>query len=729
MQIYNLRGSYMNTINNPLSTDEFSRPIAQLKELAYNLWWSWNYEAQDLFKELDNDLWEKVEFSPIRTLLHLERDALENAINNQHFLDKLDKVMNKFHNYLNSKETWFQKNYPPNSQQKIAYLSAEYGLHESLPIYAGGLGILSGDHCKSASNLGLPFTAIGLLYREGYFSQNINPDGWQESIRVPHNFSEMPMQEVKDSNGQELFISIPIANREVYAKIWQVKIGRINLYLLDTDIGHNNETDRRLTSGLYSGNHETRIAQEILLGIGGVRALRKLNIQPNAWHMNEGHTAFSLLERARELVASGRTFLEAWEIIKPSTVFTTHTPVPAGHDAFSLELTEHFLGGFRNQLGLSQEEFMRLGLDSNNMFNLTVLSMKGAKWINGVSKLNGEVTRKMWWTLWPDIPAHERPIASITNGIHTQTWLAPELKKLHEKYLSPDWEETIEDKKMWESLENIPAQELWQIHCGLKSKMIDRVRMRIRTQRERHGENQSSIDAVENIFNPDALTIGFARRFATYKRATLIFRDMPRLYNILNNPQKPVQIIFAGKAHPADHPGQELIKRIYQISREEGFKNKIIILEDYNMRVARYLVQGVDIWLNNPRRPQEASGTSGQKVAANGGLNFSILDGWWWEGYNGYNGWSIGGEIEYSNHDEQDESDSRSIYKTLEQVIVPLYYHRAADGIPYRWIDYMKESIKTVSPEYSTQRMVQDYTTKFYIHAMENSEKVLERVY
>jgi len=719
----------MSNLNISTKLQELPEPLSQLTELAYNLWWSWNSNALELFKQLDAELWEEVQFSPIRLLARIEKNKLEQAANDSSYLAKLQGVMKDFHNYLKADNTWFKKNYPANSAEKIAYFSAEFGLHESLPIYAGGLGILSGDHCKSASDLGLPFTAVGLLYREGYFSQQISPEGWQESISTPHNFQEMPMQEVRDQEGQELIISVPLDNREVSAKIWQVQVGRINLYLLDTDIPLNSETDRKLTSGLYGGNHETRICQEILLGIGGVRVLRKLNIHPDVWHMNEGHTAFSLLERARELVAKGHSFEEAWEKIKTTTVFTTHTPVPAGHDAFSWDLMNYFFDPYPSQLGLTRERFMQLGLDSNNMFNLTVLAMKGAQWINGVSKLNGEITRKMWWVLWPDLPPEERPITHITNGIHTQTWLAPELSNLYSKYLPEDWQERLEDKKMWEDIEDIPNEELWQVHYNLKRKMIERIRLRMKEQRQRHGENEQYINEVENIFNPDALTIGFARRFATYKRATLIFRDMHRLYNILNNPDKPVQMVFAGKAHPADRPGQELIKRIYEISKEEGFKNKIIMLEDYNMRVARFLVQGVDIWLNTPRRPLEASGTSGEKAGTNGVLNFSILDGWWWEGYNGYNGWAVGSEIEYGNPEEQDEADMRSIYNNLEKEVVPLFYHRGPDNVPYRWVDLMKEAIKTITPEYSTQRMLQDYTNKFYVPAIERGKRVPQEVY
>lgn len=719
----------MNKFNSLSSIAALPESINRLPELAYNVWWSWNWDAVDLFAKLDENLWEEVTRNPVKMLLSLQGEQLEKAANDPSYLESYRKVMAKFDQYMNPAETWFTKNYPDNQDQIMAYFSAEFGLHESLPIYAGGLGVLSGDHCKSASDLGLPFVALGLLYREGYFSQQINPEGWQESIYTPHNFYEMAMQEVKDENNNEVIVSVNLPGRKVLVKVWKIQVGRIPLYLLDTDIPENSEHDRKITSGLYGGNQETRIAQEILLGIAGVRALRHLRVDPSVWHMNEGHTAFLLLERARELVAQGHPFHGAWVKIQDTSIFTTHTPVPAGHDAFSWEMIDHYFGEYRSQLGLSREDFMRLALDSNNMFNMTVLAMKAAWGINGVSKLHGAVTRRMWWMLWPDLPEEQRPIIHITNGIHTETWLAPELAYLYDKYLPEDWRKRIEDRDMWEMVENIPAQELWVIHQQLKSKMVDRVRMRISAQRKRHGEHPDYIDQANHLLDPTALTIGFARRFATYKRATLIFTDMHRLYNILNNSERPVQIVFAGKAHPADRPGQEFIKRIYEISKTEGFHGKVIMLEDYNMRVARYLLHGVDVWLNNPRRPQEASGTSGEKAAANGILNFSILDGWWCEGYNGYNGWPIGHEWDYGNHDEQDQADSRCLYTTLEQVIIPLYYHQDKNGVPHRWVDRMKEAIKTVTPDYSTQRMVQDYTNKFYVPAASNSAKILQETY
>jgi len=719
----------MNNSNSLSGIPALPESINRLSELAYNIWWAWNYDALELFSRLDENLWEEVARNPVKMLLNLKKDNLEQAAADPSYLASYQEVMAKFDDYINPASTWFSRNYPDHTQQTIAYFSAEFGLHESLPIYAGGLGILSGDHCKSASDLGIPFIGIGLLYRQGYFSQQINLEGWQEPIYTPHNFHEMAMRELKDEQGNDLIISVALPGREVLVKLWKIQVGRIPLYLLDTDIEGNSPEDRKITSGLYGGNLDTRIAQEILLGIAGVRALRKIGINPDVWHMNEGHTAFLLLERARELVEKGDSFHAAWAKLKNTSIFTTHTPVPAGHDAFSWEMMDHYFWDYRSQLGISREDFMRLALDSNNMFNMTVLAMKASSWINGVSKLHGKVTRRMWWTLWPDTPEEERPVTHITNGIHTTTWLAPELSQVYDQYLPSDWRERIEDRQMWETIEDIPAEKLWNAHHQLKSKMINRIRTRIRSQRERHGELPDYIEEALSLLDPNALTIGFARRFATYKRATLIFSDMHRLYNILNNSAKPVQIIFAGKAHPADRPGQEFIKRIYEISKQEGFKSRIIMLEDYNIRVARYLLQGVDIWLNNPRRPQEASGTSGQKAGANGVLNFSILDGWWCEGYNGYNGWPIGNEWEYCSHEEQDAADVHSIYTTLEQTIIPLYYHQDKNGIPHRWVDRMKEAMKTIAPDFSTQRMVQDYTTKFYVPAAQNAAKIPQELY
>jgi len=703
--------------------------INRLEELAYNVWWAWNSDALELFSRLDNVLWEKAARNPVRTLINLREEKLNQAAADSSYLRLYRQVMGKFDSYLNSTNTWFRRNYPENQQQSIAYFSAEFGLHESLPIYAGGLGILSGDHCKSASDLGLPFIGIGLLYKQGYFSQQISPEGWQESIYTPHNFYEMAIREVKDEQDKDLVVSVSLPGREVWIKVWKIQVGRIPLYLLDTDIEVNSEHDRKITSGLYGGNQEIRIAQEFILGIAGVRALRQLGLKPDVWHMNEGHTAFLLLERARELVEQGSSFSGAWSKLRSTSIFTTHTPVPAGHDAFSWEMIDHYFSEYRSLLGLNREEFMCLALDCNNLFNMTVLAMKGAQWINGVSQLHGEVSRKMWWTLWPNLAEKERPITHITNGIHTETWLAPELGQLYDQYLPENWRERIEDRMMWEAMEKIPAEQLWNLHLQLKTKMVERIRSRIRTQRERHKEKQEYIQEAESLLDPHALTIGFARRFATYKRATLIFTDMHRLFNILNHQKRPVQIIFAGKAHPADRPGQEFIKRIYEISKQEGFRSKIIMLEDYNMKIARYLLHGVDIWLNNPRRPQEASGTSGQKAGVNGVLNFSILDGWWYEGYNGYNGWPIGDELDYCNYEEQDEADSRSLYTILEQIIVPLYYHQDENAIPHRWVDRMKEAIKTITPEFSTQRMVQDYSNRFYIPAAQSVAQVLEEAY
>ena len=708
--------------------DKFKR----LNDIANNLWWSWNPEAIDLYRDIDLDLWEKLGKNPVRFLQEVSQKKLHARLNDPEFMARLDSVVAAYDSYMSDNDTWFANTYKDKAGKRIAYFSAEYGLNEVLPIYSGGLGVLSGDHCKSASDLGLPFTAIGLFYKQGYFSQRINREGWQETCFNNLNISQLPIQPAYNSNGEQAQISISFAGRTIYAIVWKVQIGRINLYLMDTDVEQNSPTDRALTSRLYGGDQETRIQQEIFLGIGGIRVLDALGITADVFHMNEGHSSFMGLELMRKMIQEkGLTFKQAKEVVANSAIFTTHTPVPAGNDVFPLYMMDKYFGDFWGKLGITRNEFLELGLKKgeDHQFNMTVLALTLAGRKNGVSELHGAVSRNIFNNVWPGIPQNDIPIQHVTNGIHTLTWLSPKMKELYDKYLSPDWKKHIYSSSTWENIESIPDKELWETHKELKIKLINFVREKIKQQKMQNGESMEAIRNVDSYLNPDALTIGFARRFATYKRANLIFRNLARIQNILNNPQMPMQIIFAGKAHPADKPAHDVIKNINDIARQEGFYGKVIILENYNMTVARNLVQGVDIWLNNPRRPLEASGTSGQKVSINGIINFSILDGWWCEGYDGTNGWVIGDETEFDNENTQDNTDSESIYDTLEQKIIPLYYKRNSEGIPTDWIRVMKNSIKTLSWNYSTDRMVQEYTNRFYVPAMETVAKVSDNYY
>lgn len=692
--------------------------LGKLRDIANNLWWTWNSEAAEMFRMADESLWEETGGNPAALVNRIGSKKLEQLANDESFLEAYDDVVSRFDAYMDRTDTWFSRTYPDLEGHMVAYFSAEYGLSETLPIYSGGLGVLSGDHCKSASDLGIPFTAVGLFYRQGYFNQKINHDGIQETIFSTLNINDLPVSQVTDENGEPLLISVDLPGRTIHASIWQIRVGTVNIYLLDSDVPMNIEQDRHITSRLYGGNHETRIQQEILLGIGGVRALEALGIRPTVYHMNEGHSAFLCFELIRRAMAKYNiSFHEARELVSPSLVFTIHTPVPAGIDVFPHDAMDMYFTTYRESVGISREEFLALGQDPGNPygFNMAVLAMKMASGRNGVSKLHGEVTRKMFRNLWPGVPEEEVPITHVTNGIHTLTWLSPVMKKLFDKYLTEGWEDRIYERSTWESIENIPDEELWEAHQSLKKSMTEYVNGRIRSgcMSNRSMKSCTGID-------PGALTIGFARRFATYKRATLIFRDIERIRKLLGKENAPVQIIFAGKAHPADKPAQDLIKYINDISGQEGFRGKVVLLENYNMALARRLIQGVDVWLNNPRMPLEASGTSGQKAGLNGVLNFSVPDGWWKEGFNGQNGWAIGTGAIHTDEHYQDNVDSDSMYETLENIIVPLYYQRDEKGIPRGWVRMMKESIMSLAAYFSTHRMLQDYMEKLYVPAMEN---------
>ena len=700
----------------------FPARITRLGELSYNLWWSWNHEAQSLFTMLDARLWERTHHNPVKFLRTLLPQRLQAAAQDQTFLRLYDKVLRDFDLYMqNGDKSWYTRTYPDLQNETIAYFSAEFGLHECLPIYSGGLGILSGDHCKEASDLALPFIGVGFLYPQGYFHQYISPDGWQTAAYPRLDLSSVPAIPARTPDGKEIIIHVELNGQVVHAKIWQIKVGRTTLLLMDTDVESNAPELRDLFGKLYGGDQRVRISQEIVLGIGGVRALRAMNINPTVWHMNEGHCAFLVLERAREMLQEGASFAEASEAIRADTVFTTHTPVAAGHDEFPFQLMDEYFFQFREQLGLDREEFLSLARHDQPWgptFSMTILALRMSGQHNGVSKLHGEVSRKMWSFLWPEKPASETPISHITNGIHTPTWLAPELLQLYDRYLQPDWIERIDDPQTWAGIKDIPDELLWNTHQHLKRKLLDFIR-RGRQEEWSHRESSSSqILASGTLLDPDILTIGFARRFATYKRATLIFRDTNRLKHILSNSERPVQIIFAGKAHPQDEGGKRLIQQIYGFAQDSGFAGRIVFVDNYDIALGRQLVQGVDVWLNNPRPPREASGTSGQKAALNGVLNLSILDGWWCEGYDGHNGWGFGEDREYPSEDAQDAADSTALYTLLEEEVVPLYYARNFSGYSHAWVAYMKEAICSAAPQFSTARMIKEYTTRLYVPAM-----------
>lgn len=696
---------------NPKVARPLPPAIERLSELAINLWFSWNHDALQLFAQMDPAKWAQSGHNPVRLLYDLDDAQIDALCSNAEFLTQYQQVIGKFDAYLNG-PTWFQDKHGDRGYVQIAYFSAEFGFHESLPIYSGGLGILAGDHAKSASDLGIPLVGIGLLYKKGYFTQKIDASGGQQSELYAYDFGRLPISPVLQE-GRPLTVTIDMPGRAVTLQIWRVQVGRNPIYLLDADHEANSQADKELTAQLYGGNQDTRIAQEIVLGIGGVKALRALGIYPNVYHINEGHAAFLTLERLKELLHLGLPFHVAVETVRSATVFTTHTPVPAGHDTFSIGMVEHYLGPLLHELSRHKQSIVALGLDHHTgQFNMTHLAMNTAGLRNGVSKLHGQVSRDMFKEFHGHIDAKEVPIGSITNGVHLDTWTAPEWKELLSRFLPGTWREEQDNKHQWQQVEVIPDESIWRVHQQLKEDLVRYARRNIMEQRKRNGESQERIEEVRHYLNPKALTIGFARRFATYKRANLIFNDLYRLKKLINDSERPVQFIFAGKAHPADFPGQELIREIYRISQMKEFLGKVVMLENYDMNMARYLVQGVDVWLNNPRRPLEASGTSGQKAAMNGVLNFSVLDGWWEEGYNGTNGWAIGttGTADWA---VQEKENTQSIYHILEKEIIPLYYNQGE--IPHQWINRMKRSIQSLSPVYNTHRMVQDYTEQTYL--------------
>ena len=698
--------------------------LKHLQRIANNLWWSWEPEARELFKRIDIELWHAVRHNPVEMLGSLQQATLEALAADEGFMSNLKQVDEKLKSYLSS-STWFEKHHGRNHTLKTAYFSMEFGFHESLPIYSGGLGILSGDHLKSASDLGIPLVGVGLLYRQGYFRQYLNIEGWQQEIYPENDFYNLPLHLERDANRIPLAVELDFPGRKLKAHIWRVQVGRVPLYLLDTNLEENTPEDREITAQLYGGDQEMRVRQEILLGIGGIRALRLLGIEPNVCHMNEGHSAFLGLERIRVMMAEkGVSFREAQEVVRAGTVFTTHTPVEAGIDHFPPELVDRYLSKFYRGMGLSRDEFFGLGRQNPNNhhepFCMAVLALKLAAHANGVSELHGEVSRQMWKNLWPELPEEHLPLSSITNGVHPKTWLSYDMASLLTRYLGSRWLEEPTNVAAWRRVSRIPDAELWRVHERCRERLVGFARERLKAQLAQVGATPKEIEAADEVLDPETLTIGFARRFATYKRGTLLLRDPERLARILNNSERPVQIIFAGKAHPHDNEGKELIRQIVRFSKEEPFRHRIVFIEDYDMSVARHLVQGVDVWLNTPRRPLEASGTSGMKVAFNGGLNMSVLDGWWCEGYRGNNGWAIGkGEV-YGDIEHQNEVESRAMYDLLEKEIVPLFYDRNHDSSPRGWLSWMKNSLMSLCPVFSTDRMVQEYNDRFYIHSFDH---------
>ncbi len=697
--------------------------LQALHKLAYNMWWCWNADAVALFRRIDVDIWESLGHSPVKMLGATPQTRLEKLAKEEGFLAHMDRVEEALNNYM-SAPTWFQDTYGAEKYARVAYFSAEFGIHESVPVYSGGLGVLAGDHLKSASDLGIPLSGVSLMYREGYFRQYLNVDGWQQERYPENDFFNLPLIPETMQDGAPLLISVRLPGRDVFARIWRIQVGRVPLYLIDCNIPQNRQHDRNITAQLYGGDQHTRIEQEIVLGIGGIRALKALGKMPTVCHMNEGHSAFCSLERTRLLMEeNGYEFATATEAVKAGTCFTTHTPVPAGNDAFPVHMMDHYFGEYIKGLKIDRTSFLNLGREKPNQehenFSMTVLAIRMSNTSNGVAKLHGVVSRKMWKGLWPELPEVEVPITSITNGVHTHTWISPEISQLYHRYLGAQWEEEPTNFDIWQRVDVIPDAELWRTHERRREKLVSFARNRLKLQLQRRGAPPAEIEAADEVLDPDALTIGFARRFATYKRGNLIFRNLERLAAIVNNKDRPVQIIFSGKAHPKDHGGKELIAHVTQYARRPEFRRRIVFLEDYDMNVARYMVQGVDVWLNNPRRPLEASGTSGMKVNCNGGLNLSVLDGWWDEGYLGDNGWAIGRGEEYSKDQEvyQDEVESRQIYDLIEQEIVPAFYTRGNDGLPRTWLKRMKRSIATNVPVFNTNRMVKEYTEIAYIPA------------
>jgi len=691
--------------------------LGRLEELASNLWWTWHPEGRALFRALDYPLWRQSGHNPIQMLYEITPEKLKTAAEDATLMSLYEAAVSAFDNRINNGGSWYAARYPGTRHGTVAYFSMEFALHSSLPIYAGGLGVLAGDLCKEASDLGIPMVAVGFMYPQGYFRQRISAEGWQDEEYDQLDFSKAPVTAISGPDGKQCLAEVQLKDRTLHVAAWLVRLGRVDLYLLDTDVKENHPEDRVLSNRLYTADREHRLQQEILLGIGGVRVLRAVGIEPAIWHANEGHTAFMMLERIREEVEKGTAFDRAVEAVQKTSVFTTHTPVPAGHDVFTTELIERYFQNYWPKLGTDRDTFLDLGRftgSRDSTFNMTILSLKTSGFRNAVSELHGKVTRRMWCNLWIDCTEENAPIISITNGIHVPTWIARENRQLFHKYLGPDWVRRLDDRELWKYFEDIPDRELWNAHQVLKRKLFHIVLERAQRRWARSDATPQQILAMGSLLDHDTLTIAFVRRFAQYKRPDLLFWDVDRLKRIVNDPWRPVQIIFAGKSHPADTSSKMLLQHVHTMARDRGFQGRIAFLEDYDMRLARYLVQGVDVWLNTPRRLQEASGTSGMKAVLNGVMHLSVPDGWWPEGYNSNNGWSIGDSELRDGIQGEDKADAEALYRLLEEKVVPLYYERERDGLPRAWVAMMKRSISSMVPVFNTRRMLKEYCEEMY---------------
>jgi starch phosphorylase len=694
--------------------------LAGLTELAYNFWWSWNNEARMLFKMLDRSGWKLSVHNPVKMLCNIDKNILNKAAKDQRFLRHYDAVMARFKDYMKKENSWFFENVVKPGDLSITFFSAEYGLHHSLPFYAGGLGFLAGDLLKECSDLGIPVIALGFMYPKGYFRQRITVDGWQINQDEPLEREHASISRVLNEKGEKLLVKIPVIEPPIFVEVWRVQIGKVTLYLIDTDIDANDPWNRSITSHLYSGNPEQRLRQEIVLGIGGTEVLNTLGVTCSVVHLNEGHTAFTILERIRENIEKGMNFDDAFDHVKSTTIFTTHTPVAAGHDVFPFPMMEKYFSGYWSSLNIDRDTFFKLGVDPNNSsagFNMTAFALRASLYHNAVSKRHGEVARDMWHPLWPDVSVDKIPIDSITNGVHVPSWIEPRMKLLFNKYLGPNWISDLDNLDIWELVDDIPNSELWDTHNWLKTKLVLRTMERARKIWMKENPDPRIILASGSLLDPTILTIGFARRFATYKRATLILQDIERLKNMLNDRWRPIQIIFAGKAHPNDDAGKLLLQQIFNVAKDPSFGGRIAFVEDYDEQLAQYLVHGVDVWLNNPLPPYEACGTSGMKASLNGVPHLSILDGWWIEGFNGKNGWTFGS----SNKERDDHADAESLYTVLEKEVIPLYYKVDDDGIPSEWVNVMKEVIKSTAPLFSARRMTKEYAMKYYQNALHSA--------
>jgi glycogen phosphorylase len=702
--------------------DRFIAPVQErLWALARNLWWSWDNDSAALFRDLDPLRWRQLNHSPVSLLNEYPLDKLEARAAELILHSRINYAYRRLREYQDAERTWGARHAGVLRPRPVAYFSAEFGVHESLPVYSGGLGVLAGDHIKSASDLGIPLVGVGLFYGQGYFRQRLDRDGWQHEEYLETDVNQLPMETAIGKNGRPVVVQVDTHHGAIYAKVWRVKVGRCDLFLLDSDVEGNTPEDREMTSRLYGGDGRVRVHQELLLGVGGLRALKALGITPGVLHLNEGHSGFAVLEAIRQrMEEEGVSFDTAVPQVAREVVFTTHTPVPAGHDRFDADLIEEHLGPLREALGLSKKNFMALGREnpeSDERFCMTVLGLKLSRRANAVSSLHGEVSRAMWTGLFPGKPEDEVPIGHITNGVHAPTWLAPQMFRLYDRHLGTGWHLRSSEAKIWDGIDNVDDGELWETHFNLKSRMIEFVRRRAVKQAEHRGEPLAVLQQLERVLSPDALTIGFARRFATYKRANLILADIEKIAGMVNDPKRPVQFVFAGKAHPLDEPGKRVLQQIAQLMRDPQFSDKFVFVEDYDINVGRHLTQGVDVWLNNPRRPLEASGTSGQKVVLNGGLNLSVLDGWWAEAYDGLNGFAIGTGRTHSDMNVHDARDGNDLMRVLREEVIPLYYQRDHDGLPRGWIQRMKRTIRTLGWRFNADRMVMDYTLKCYVPA------------